>query len=138
MASTSQVGSGDVSTLFDRTCFVYDADNDMLTCPAGQQLQRKQIPRKDKMVTKLPARTTAAAVRSRPSARRARRMVSCHQYDAALQRMNARATPALMRLRRSTVEYPFGILKYQILQEPRVLLRGLWGYGAMGRRLAFA
>jgi transposase len=56
-------------------------------------------------------------------------MVSRHQYNDALQRMNARATSALMRLRRSTVEYPFGILKYQILEKPRLLLRGLWGAG---------
>jgi transposase len=37
-------------TLFDRTHFVYDAESDTLTCPAGQQLQRKQVQRKDKMV----------------------------------------------------------------------------------------
>jgi hypothetical protein len=41
--------------------------------------------------------------------------------------MHARATPALMRLRRSTVEHPFGTLKYRIFGHPRFLLRGLTG-----------
>lgn len=32
-----------------------------------------------------------------------------------------------MRLRRSTVEHPFGTLKYRIFGHPRLLLRGLHG-----------
>jgi hypothetical protein len=32
-----------------------------------------------------------------------------------------------MRLRRSTVEYPFAVLKYRIFGHPRFLLRGLRG-----------
>jgi transposase len=34
---------------------------------------------------------------------------------------------AAMRLRRSTVEHPFGTLKYRIFGHPRFLLRGLGG-----------
>ncbi len=41
--------------------------------------------------------------------------------------MHQRATPALMKLRRSTVEHPFGTLKYRISGHPRLLLRGLQG-----------
>ena len=41
--------------------------------------------------------------------------------------MQQRATPAAMRLRRSTVEHPFGTLKYRIFGYPRFLLRGLGG-----------
>jgi transposase len=41
--------------------------------------------------------------------------------------MTQRATPALMRLRRSTVDHPFGTLKYNIFGHPRLLLRGLQG-----------
>jgi transposase len=41
--------------------------------------------------------------------------------------MNQRATPALMRLRRSVVEHPFGTLKYRIFGHPRLLLRGVDG-----------
>ena len=38
-----------------------------------------------------------------------------------------RATPEMMRLRRSTVEHPFASLKYHIFGNPRFLLRGLQG-----------
>jgi Transposase DDE domain len=41
--------------------------------------------------------------------------------------MQQRATPAMMRLRRSTVEHPFASLKYRIFGHPRFLLRGLRG-----------
>jgi transposase len=41
--------------------------------------------------------------------------------------MQQRATPAMMRLRRSTVEHPFASLKYRIFGYPRFLMRGLAG-----------
>lgn len=50
-----------------------------------------------------------------------------HIHDAALLRMNARATAGAMRRRRCTVERPFAILKYAIFGRPRFLLRGLAG-----------
>ena len=57
----------------------------------------------------------------------AQRMVSRHWNDEALQRMQRRATPEAMRLRRSTVEHPFATLKYHIFGHPRFLLRGRQG-----------
>lgn len=45
-------------------------------------------------------------------------------YEDALERMNERATPDLMRLRRSIVEHPFATIKYRILGHPRLLLCG--------------
>jgi hypothetical protein len=53
--------------------------------------------------------------------------VKQHLHDAALQRMNARATPAVMRLRGSIVEHPFTTIKYHIFGHPCFLLRGLKG-----------
>jgi hypothetical protein len=47
--------------------------------------------------------------------------------EDALNRMQQRATPQIMRLRRSTVEYLFAILQYRIFGHPRFLLRGLEG-----------
>jgi IS5 family transposase len=44
-----------------------------------------------------------------------------------MQHMQQRATPQVMRLRRSTVEHPFATLKYRIFGHPRFLLRGLKG-----------
>jgi Transposase DDE domain len=55
------------------------------------------------------------------------RVVSRYIDDDALNRMNARATPEAMRLRRATVEHPFGTIKYRIFGHPRLLLRGLTG-----------
>lgn len=47
--------------------------------------------------------------------------------EDALNRMHQRATPQAMRLRRSTVELPFAVLKYRIFGHPRLLLRGIRG-----------
>jgi Transposase DDE domain len=55
------------------------------------------------------------------------RMLSRHMDEDALNRMHQRATPEIMRFRRSTVEHPFAILKYRIFGHPRFLLRGLEG-----------
>jgi hypothetical protein len=52
------------------------------------------------------------------------RRMSRHMYEDAIKRMNQRATPAIMRLRRSIVEHPFSTIKYQIFGHPRLLLRG--------------
>jgi transposase len=54
-------------------------------------------------------------------------MLGRHIDEDALNRMHQRATPARMRLRPSTVEHPFGTLKYAIFGHPRLLLRGLSG-----------
>jgi transposase len=48
-------------------------------------------------------------------------------HEAALQRMQERATPEAMQLRKSIVEHPFATLKYRIFGHPRFLLRGLKG-----------
>jgi hypothetical protein len=48
-------------------------------------------------------------------------------HEEALQRMQQRATPEAMRLRRATAEHLFANLKYRIFGHPRFLLRGLRG-----------
>lgn len=115
-------------TLFDRTQFHYDSAGDTFLCPAGQTLRRKQVQRQKHRVayTASAEACGACALKSRctPSPQR---FVHLHLHDAALERMHQRATPAVMRLRRSTVEHPFATLKYQIFAHPRFLLRGLAG-----------
>jgi transposase len=54
-------------------------------------------------------------------------LVTRHLHEGALERMQQRATPAMMRLRRSIVELPFAVMKYRIFGHPRFLLRGLTG-----------
>lgn len=115
-------------TLFDRTEFHYDSSSDTFRCPAGQTLSRKQW-KKDRPRVAYVAPAAACggcALKSRctPSPQR---YVYLHLHESALKRMNQRATPEAMRLRRSTVEHPFATLKYRIFGHPRFLLRGLAG-----------
>jgi transposase len=114
--------------LFDRSAFLYQPEQDRFLCPAGQTLKRQQISRKDRSVYYAGRSEVCGAcpLKSRCTVG-AQRMVSRHWHDEALQRMQQRATPELMRLRRSTVEHPFATLKYHIFGHPRFLLRGRRG-----------
>ena len=69
---------------------------------------------------------SACALKSRCT-QSPQRYVYLHLQDAALERAGQRATAAVMRLRRCTVEHPFGTLKYRIFGNPRLLLRGVGG-----------
>jgi transposase len=115
-------------TLFDRSQFQYDEMTDRFRCPAGQTLTRKQLSRKDRAVlyASRPEICGACMLKDRCTTS-ARRFVQRHLYEDALQRMQQRATPEAMRLRRSTVEHPFATLKFRIFGHPRFLLRGVGG-----------
>jgi transposase len=115
-------------TLFDRSAFIYQAESDTFLCPAGQTLARKQLSRKDRAVyyAGQPEVCGTCALKSRCTTG-SRRWVTKHLHDEALQRMQQRTTPEVMRLRRSIVEHPFANLKYRIFGHPRFLLRGLRG-----------
>ena len=115
-------------TLLDRTEFTYQPKSDTFRCPAGQTLARKQLSRKDRAVIYAgqPEVCGSCALKSRCTTG-SRRLVSRHLHEEALQRMQQRATPEAMQLRRSVVEHPFANLKYRIFGNPRFLLRGLRG-----------
>jgi transposase len=114
--------------LFDRSAFTYDPRSDTFRCPGHQILYRKQQHRKDRIwIYAAQAEACGScALKSRCTAGD-RRYVTRHWDDEVLIRMNQRATPEAMRLRRSTVEHPFGTLKYRIFGHPRFLLRGRRG-----------
>jgi len=115
-------------TLFDRSLFVYRPESDSFQCPAGKTLDRKQLHRKDRTVLYQASAADCGACSLKPRCTpSARRMLGRHIDEDALNRMHQRATPARMRLRRSTVEHPFATLKYAIFGHPRLLLRGLSG-----------
>lgn len=115
-------------TLFDRTEFHYDEKTDTFRCPANQTLARKQLSRRDRAVYyAAPPEACGACVMKARCTNGAQRLVSRHLHEGVLQRMQHRATPEVMRLRRSTVEHPFAALKYHIFGHPRFLLRGLAG-----------
>jgi DDE family transposase len=115
-------------TLFDRTLFVYDDKSDTFRCPAQQTLLRKQLSRKDRCVMyAAEAQVCGACGLKGRCTSTSRRWITRHLHEDTLQRMNRRATPNLMRLRRCTVERPFAMLKYVLFGHPRFLLRGLAG-----------
>jgi transposase len=115
-------------TLLDRSLFLYRPESDSFLCPAGKTLDRKQLHRADRTVLYQASAADCGACSLKPRCTpSARRMLGRHLDEDALNRMHQRATPALMRLRRSTVEHPFGTLKYCIFGHPRLLLRGLSG-----------
>ncbi|HYB76871.1 MAG TPA: IS1182 family transposase [Candidatus Bathyarchaeia archaeon] len=115
-------------SFFDRSAFHYDEPSDTFCCPAKQTLRRKQVGRKDCAVVYAasPQVCGACALKHRCTGS-SRRLVQRHLYEGALRRMQQRATPEMMRLRRSTVEHPFASLKYRIFGHPRFLLRGRKG-----------
>jgi len=115
-------------TLFDRKLFIYDKKTDTFRCPADKELRRKQLSRKDRCV--IYATDLGVCDRCRLKKRcttSSRRYITRHLHEGALQRMNARATADIMRLRRCTVERPFALLKHVIFGNARFLLRGLAG-----------
>jgi transposase len=125
---TRSVNNQGDGTLFDRSQFHYDEKTDTFRCPANQTLTRKQLSRKDRAVyyAAQPEVCSVCALKLQCT-NRPQRLVSRHLHEAAFQRMQERATPEMMRLRRSTVEHPFASLKYRIFGHPRFLLRGLAG-----------
>jgi transposase len=126
-ANRSINNQGD-GTLFDRSQFQYDEKTDTYRCPGNRTLARKQLQRNKTRVIYAgdPAVCGACALKSRCT-NAPQRVVNRHLHDEVLQRMQQRATPEMMRLRRSTVEHPFASLKYRIFGNPRFLLRGLRG-----------
>jgi len=124
-ANRSVNNRGD-GTLFDRRQFQYEEASDTFLCPAGQHLHRHQ--NKDRCIVYAghPDICQACPLKSRCTVG-PRRLLKKHLHEAALERMQRRATPDAMRLRRALAEHPFAALKYHIFGHPRFLLRGLQG-----------
>jgi len=93
--------------LFDRSAFNYQTESDTFICPEGKTLTRKQLNRPMRSIRYEAAIKDCRACPSRTlCTKSAWRVVSRSIDDDALNRMNARATPAAMRLRRTTVSIP--------------------------------
>lgn len=117
-------------TLYDKSAFSYDEKTDTLQCPLGKTLKRKTSKRQDKMIIYSADQRDCQVCTSKSKCTEAKqRFVSRHEYEKALQDNATRlaAKPQMMRLRRSTVEHPFGTIKTQILGNARLLMRGLEG-----------
>lgn len=112
--------------LFDRTAFRYQEQSNTMLCPAGQSL-RSDGRSGHALAYVGRAEVCGACALKLQCTKSPRRVVHRHLYEGALDRMQQRATPAAMALRRSTVEHPFANLKYRIFGHPRFLVRGLEG-----------
>jgi transposase len=114
-------------TLFDRSAFAYDAEADRFVCPAGHALDRKQIISRERSVLYAArASDCGACLLKSKCTTAARRFVQRHLDEEALNRMNERATPEMMRKRRCAAEHPFGTIK-RMMAGGRFLTRNLKG-----------
>jgi RNA polymerase sigma factor (sigma-70 family) len=115
-------------TFFQCDDFRYQPETDTYLCPGNKTLKRKAARKKDNSIIYVASPNDCSACPLKKCCTSApRRMMSRHMYEDALKRMNERATPAIMRLRRSIVEHPSATIKYRIFGHPRLLLRGRAG-----------
>lgn len=127
VAANRSVNNQGDGALFDRSAFVYEPDTDRYRCPAGRDLERLQVMNKDRMVLyAAKASDCAVCPLKRQCTTAARRYVTRHFDEAALNRMNERATPQMMRKRRCAAEHPFGTIK-RMMAGGRFLTRNLKG-----------
>lgn len=110
---------------FARSDFIYHAENDSFTCPAGRVLARLRRTH-PQSVFYLSRDCSGCALKSRCTTAK-RRSVTRHVHEDALNRMAARVAeaPEVMRLRRCSVEHPFGTMKR--MMTGRFLTRGIAG-----------
>jgi transposase len=97
---------------FGKADFIYDADTNEYHCPAGEHLiwrftrERNEFP--SLLEFALPAVQTQNPVHAKPTA-----ASDTREHEAVLDAMQERLerTPDAMRIRRQTVEHPFGTIK---------------------------
>ncbi len=128
VAANRSVNSQGDGQMFAGSEFYHDQTTDTMVCPAGQRLQRKAVQKKRRQVVYVGEAAVCGACPLRAHCTTAaRRTVKRHIYEAALQRMQQRATAEAMRLQRCVVERVFAALKYGSFGHPRFLLRGCGG-----------
>jgi transposase len=100
--------------LFSRDAFRYLPEEDAYACPAGERLMRHMTTQEKGRTLHLywASNCKNCAIRSRCTSG-IRRKMSRWEHEEVLEQVEARLgrNPNLMRIRRSTVEHPFGTLK---------------------------
>ena len=100
--------------LFDKSAFIYLADKDEYRCPANQQLIKRYTSIEDGKTLRTywssACRDCALKAQCTPSEQR---RVKRWEHEAVLDAMQVRLdnAPGTMRVRKQTVEHPFGTLK---------------------------
>lgn len=114
--------------LYQADVFHYAPDRNAYRCPAGHWLPLKQRNRSQKALYYAnPSACASCTLKPRCTVGRWR-TVTRHQYEHAFEvsRQRLLNDPSAMTRRRSTVEHPFGTLKYTLMGNGgRLLVRGL-------------
>jgi len=120
--SVNNRGNGDE---FERSDFIYNPDDDSFKCPAGRVLERTRRAHRQSIFY-ISRDCSGCTLKSRCTTAK-RRSVTRHVHEDALDRMTARVEnrPELIRLRRCSVEHPFGTMKQ--MMTGRFLTRGIAG-----------
>lgn len=113
---------------FDRTEFHYEAETDTFCCPNQKHLHRKQM-NKGAIIYAAQENDCHACPLKFQCTDASRRYLTVHAHEDAFARMKIRLKqrPEMMRIRRATVEHPFGNLKQWVFGNGRFLLWGLVG-----------
>lgn len=112
------------------SAFTYDRERDCYICPAKELLRRKQIMRHDKCVIYAARAESCVSCPLKPKCTGAKQRLVSRLLNADAVEANARRIadqPEIMKLRRHTVEHPFGTIKHEILRNARLVMRGLSG-----------
>ena len=99
---------------FDRDAFHYIAEDDEYECPAGQRLVRRAIMRdKGKKMYRYWTTVCQQCPKKAECTSGKERRVTRWEHEEVLEAAQARldCRPDMMRIRRATVEHPFGTLK---------------------------
>lgn len=123
--SVNNQGDG---SLFQKSDFTFDSEQDCYRCPAGQELKRKQVMNKDRAIIYTTTACPECPLKSQCTQAQ-QRFVRRHFDEEAFAQAQARcaSNPQMMKRRREIVEHPFGNLKERIFGNARFLLRGLSG-----------
>jgi transposase len=120
-------GDGD---FYPAAAFHYDSKSDSYRCPAGKLLAFKQNDRAQhcRIYAAQKDDCASCALKSRCTSA-ARRFVSRHDHADAFERMVDRLAkdPGVMKQRKAIAEHPFAQIKYWVMGDGRLLLKGLQG-----------
>ena len=120
-------GEGD---FYPAAAFNYDQKADLYRCPAGKHLSFVQIQRDKNVRVYAAQKDDCASCPLKGKCTNAeRRFVTRHEHLDALERMIERlaGNPDMLKRRKSIAEHPFAQIKYGVMADGRLLLKGLRG-----------
>lgn len=109
-----QTSSAKAEGRFGKQDFVYNAGDDSYRCPAGERLSyRYQGIDKGKMMRRYRTNACRTCALKAVCTKGPERYIKRWEHEAVLEKVQARLdhNPDAMRVRRSTVEHPFGTIK---------------------------